>query len=190
MDGLCDSGACDPGRPSPYGFGLGHAVAEMQRQVGAGLVIANNAYRGTYFPQAKGVMFEGWAADNIKTAELWIGLLRNASERGMLAEVHTKCPPNIHNVAGFLVAAGANSYFGCGAWHETSATGGPRWYDIYDRPLGAPSGLAKVVNRVWTRSFASGTTVKFDLAAHSATIHWADGVLMRSEGPGDTKTYR
>ena len=99
----------------------------------------------------------------------------------MVVEVHTQCPPSVLNIAGFLVAAGQNSFFGCGAWYESDATRGPHWFHVYDKPLGAPDGPAKVEQRRWTRSFASGaTTVMFDLAAHNATIHWADGTVMRS----------
>ena len=130
-------------------------------------------------------MFEGWAADNIKTAALWIGLLHNASERGMLTEVHTKCPPNVLNVAGFLVAAGTNSFFGCGAWYETAASGGPRWYEIYDKPLGAPKGPAKVMGKVWTRSFASGTMVEFDLATHKAGLDIFRTEMLSTHGFSD-----
>ena len=154
--------------------GVKAAVASMQQQVEPGLVIANNAYRGEYFPAAKGVMFEGWAGN-----QMWVELLLNATQRGMLAEAHTKCPPTVMDVAAFLVAAGRHSYFGCGPWFE--GPGGPAWWpEFYDQPLGEPLGPAKVESKVWTRAFASGTRVVVDFNHMNATIAWAGGAVMHS----------
>ena len=135
------------------------AVVSMQQQIGSGLVIANNAYRGEYYPAAKGVMFEAFSGGG-KDGQMWVQLLLQAVQQGMVVEAHTKCPPTVIDVAGFLVAAGQHSYFGCGDWFYS---GGPLWFsDYYDKPIGNPLGPAKVESKVWTRSFASGTAVVLD----------------------------
>jgi hypothetical protein len=153
------------------------AVASMQKQVEPGLVIANNAYRGEYFPAAKGVMFEAFSGGG-KDGQMWVQLMLMAVQQGMLVEAHAKCPPTVMDVAGFLVAAGQNSFFGCGDWYYS---GGLLWYEIYDKPIGKPLGLAKVDSKVWTRSFASGTSVVLDFNHMNATINWASGEVMRSD---------
>ena len=99
----------------------------------------------------------------------------------MLVEAHAKCPPSIMDVAGFLVAASSNAFFGCGPWFESD--GGPRWYgEWYDRPLGEPAGPASVLSKVWRRRFASGTSVVVDFNHMNASITWGDGTVMATTG--------
>jgi len=152
--------------------GVGRGLTAMQQRVAPGLVIANNAYDGRYFPQVRGVMHEGWSAMDWK-----LKLLQEGAQKGMLFEAHAKCPPTLMNVAGFLVAAGEYSYFGCGPWYENK--GGPYWFsEFYDRPLGKPHGPAVIKDKVWTRSFASGTIVRVDFNHQNASIIWGDGGVM------------
>ena len=77
------------------------------------------------------------------------------------------------SLAAFLVAASPTAFFGYSqGWYYS----GTRWHEQYDRPLGAPMGMAKQGtgrdNMTWTRAFESGTSVELDVLHHTATIHW------------------
>ena len=48
------------------------------------------------------------------------------------------------------------------------------WHPEYDKPLGAPTSDATKNGNVWTRSFASGTVVTFDVSSNEGTIKWAN----------------
>jgi len=171
LDGCFVDGVCDPTCAFEDGIGVG--LTAMQKKVEPGVVVANNAYRGEYFPGAKGAMMEAFSPSNLKLGKFWTEKLQSAAQKGMLVQCHSKvCPPSEVDVAGFLVAAEEHSYFGCGPWYEPVE--GPQWHDMYDRPLGKPLGSAKVVGDVWTRSFASGTNVTIDFDHHTASIQWAD----------------
>jgi hypothetical protein len=173
LDGCFVDGVCDPSCAFEDGVGIG--LATMQKKVEPGIVIANGAYRGEYFPGAKGTMIEAFSASDSKRGKFWTEMLQSAAQKGMLVQAHSHtCPPSEVDVAGFLVAAEENSYFGCGPWYEPVE--GPQWHDIYNEPLGKPLGPADVVNNVWKRSFASGTEVTIDFNNHNASIRWADGV--------------
>jgi len=172
LDGCFVDGVCDP-HCAP-GSGIDQGLELMQKKIGEGTIIGNNAYHGEYFPSAKGSMIENFGVTG-KLGKFWVETLRDAAQKGMLMEVHTHtCPPLEIDVAGFLVAAGENSFFGCGSWYEEGD--GPIWPEVFDKPLGAPMGPASVVDNVWTRSFASGTKVTLDLNHKTASIQWADGL--------------
>lgn len=129
-------------------------------------------------------MAEAFTASG-KLGSFWVQHLHDAAQMGILFEAHAKCSsdgPSEMDVAGFLVAAGENSYFGCGPWYEPSGPDqGPHWFEVYDKPLGAPLGPASVVNKVWRRSFESGTNVMVDFNHMNATIQWADSKHMSSD---------
>ena len=77
-------------------------------------------------------------------------------------------------LAGFLVAAGVNHFFGGGSWTVNSTSReGVHWYPEYDRPLGAPLGPAAVNGTVLTRRFASGTVARYDTSSGDGSIVWA-----------------
>eukprot|EP00937_MAST-01D_sp_MAST-1D-sp2_P005200 g5200.t1 len=77
-------------------------------------------------------------------------------------------------LAGFLVAAGVNHFFGGGSWTvNATEREGVHWYPEYDRPLGAPLGPASLNGTVLTRRFASGTTARFDTRSGEGSIAWA-----------------
>jgi hypothetical protein len=63
------------------------------------------------------------------------------------------------------------------------------WLPEYDMALGAPLGLAKKhtshgSSPLWSRSFASGTSVVFDSNTNNGTIRWANGKV-QSGAPRD-----
>ena len=74
-------------------------------------------------------------------------------------------------LAAFLIAAGPGSYYLCGGWGSSSVA----WFPIYDLPLGPPLSNATLANGVYTRRFASGTSVRFDARSEPqiGTIDWA-----------------
>ena len=77
-------------------------------------------------------------------------------------------------IAAFLIGAGEYAYFGCGDWlSEGDDTRPLTWHPEYDKPLGAPKGPAQYKDGVWTRAFALGTRVSFDIKTNKGTIDWA-----------------
>ena len=77
-------------------------------------------------------------------------------------------------IAAFLIGAGEYCYLGCGHWYaEDDDTEPLTWHPEYDKPLGAPKGLAQYKDGVWTRSFAFGTMVSFDTKTNKGTVKWA-----------------
>ena len=81
-------------------------------------------------------------------------------------------------LAAFLAGAGPYHYYGCGDWVGAGAHGNfsEHWMaGAFDRPLGAPLADAAYAGSVWTRAFASGTTVSFDARTGRGRIRWADG---------------
>ena len=71
--------------------------------------------------------------------------------------------------------AGDDSYFGSGTWISPSIDDiQQRWCaEIFDRPIGAPTGKAVKTDTVYKRSFATGTTVEFDVSTNTGTINWS-----------------
>lgn len=50
------------------------------------------------------------------------------------------------------------------------------WRKEFDYPLGAPLAEASQSGAVWTRSFATGTSVSWDSGSRQGTIRWSNGV--------------
>jgi len=117
-------------------------------------------------PGAWGNCIEGFGP-----AEKNILTLQALAKEGLGAKAHccrnyhgTNDPCSWENVqnglAAFLIGAGENAFFACGDSFEM----GPwiKWFPEYDKPLGRPLGDGvKGKDGVWTRSFESGTTVRF-----------------------------
>ena len=105
-------------------------------------------------------------------------------------------------LAAFLIHAGPQSYYGCGPWHcgvdvaanmtrcgSDGTSVESFWHPDYDRPLGPPLTDAVALpaadggarHPVLARTFAHGTTVKFDTATNRGEIHWGsfDTMLAR-----------
>ena len=53
-----------------------------------------------------------------------------------------------------------------------------RWFDEYDRPLGAPLGAAKKEGYKYTRKFKHAT-VSLDLKTETAEINWSGNKAAR-----------
>lgn len=75
-------------------------------------------------------------------------------------------------LAAFLIAAGPFAYFACSEGWSTQ-TDVLEWHEWYDLPLGEPLADAVKTGSLWTRSFASGTNVTFNVTSNSGTIDWA-----------------
>ena len=124
-------------------------------------------------PYVKAVQIEGFKPSNSSINELL-----NGTNSGQVIQAHaegTRCTEDLTNwIAAFLIGAGENYYFGCGAWNANGNDTEPlTWHPEYDKPLGAPKGPAQHNSGVWTRSFASGTEVMFDTKGNKGTIKWA-----------------
>lgn len=114
--------------------------------------------------------------------------MQQCTQAGHLCQVHTgyrgrehasSCTDINDVLAAFLIGAGQHSYFGCGAgWHSDSWG---HWNAEFDRPLGRPLGPGKKVGRTWMRTFASGTTVRFDAETNIGVISWHEAAANPSE---------
>ena len=79
-------------------------------------------------------------------------------------------------IAAFLTGAGEYHYYGLGAW-SSGGNFSHHWIDgVFDRKLGAPLADATydASTSTWTRSFASGTKVRFNAETKKGAISWAD----------------
>ena len=77
------------------------------------------------------------------------------------------------------MAAGPYQYFGVGTWTEPKGDFSNHWVPgLFDQPLGQPAAAEyDAVEWCWTRKFATGTAVTFDLKINTGTIAWATSVV-------------
>ena len=123
---------------------------------------------------------EGASAETSLLAQLQLA----RQGQGLLASYHPAGPNPADpaeaaaafqsQLASFLIGAGERHYFGAGSWTcNATSREGVTWHDEYDRPLGAPLGLAeKGGDGVWRRSFSAGTNVSFDSRTGLGAIRW------------------
>ncbi|XP_065183723.1 uncharacterized protein LOC135814525 [Sycon ciliatum] len=148
----------------------------FQEQLKRGPLIANHGYG---MPGVNAAMIEVF-----RPTEEDIMLLQWTADRGKLVEAHMvggDCTTDEgiqDHLAAFLIGAGNYSYFGCGPWF-TSTSIDSQWKASYDKPLGAPLGRPSKTKSVYTRKFASGTTVHFDCSTNKGTIDWAKSPEMK-----------
>ena len=130
-------------------------------------------------------MIEGFGPNNASIQQL---LLNAANQRGVQA--HGR--PTEDCVAAFLIGAGHRAYFGIGGWSERGATFEDHWMPQFasdclpatdvsldlltprsfpierirvgSYPLGDPLADATYSQGTWTREFAKGVKVTFDVA--------------------------
>eukprot|EP01084_Bolivina_argentea_P200198 342373_1 len=117
----------------------------------------------------------------------YIEKLIGYAKQGILVEVHAgdvtdgndnHCKNIINSLSAFLIGAEEFSYYGCShtnAWYIE-----PDWirdHPEYHKPLGKPDGDAVLKNNVYTRTFASGTKVSFNVNTNVGTIEWSTGEI-------------
>ena len=137
-----------------------------------------------------------------------IRALLDCTANNKLCEAHftigSDCANITNPLAAFLIGAGRQAYFGCGAWHVHDTSGKlsvGKWHHCFDKKLGEPVGAVKVsgpqpgCNASWMdptapwsaradtncsfeRRFASGTVVTFDGATNTGGIAWAGDALL------------
>jgi hypothetical protein len=150
----------NPGKP--YDGSTGVLIGKKPDQQGI------NAYQIEFFKNDEGSIQE----------------LIAGAQKGWLVEAHTHvvdaagcADPRMADVlAAFLIGAGENSYFGSGKWISNSTLDvTQRWCaPLFETPLGKPLADATKDNEtgVYTRSFASGTKVVFDIRSNKGQIWW------------------
>jgi hypothetical protein len=120
-----------------------------------------------------GVLQEGCTAGNatITTLRAAAAAAKAANTR-YIYECHTNGTPD--DMAAFLIGAGEDQYFGFGTWVSPSGGVGYAWLPEFENALGAPTADAEydASAQVWSRAFASGTKVTFDLKTNKGTISW------------------
>ena len=117
---------------------------------------------------------EGCAASN-ETVTTLRNLTATAATLGrrLVYQCHGEC--KIDEVAAFLAGAGPYHYYGCGGWVGTGAHGNfsEHWVEgVFGRRLGAPLADGAYADGVWTRTFRSGTAVRFDAKTGKGKIRW------------------
>ena len=79
----------------------------------------------------------------------------------------------INQMDSFLIGAGEGHYFGAGSWTcNAIERRGVVWHKEYDMPLGKPLANGVKLGSLWTRSFAYGTNVSFDVSTGLGSIAW------------------
>ena len=126
-------------------------------------------------PYVKAVQIEFFRAENDSIIELMLGV-----SAGQVIQAHVPifvpCSSDLTDfIAAFLIGAGEYSYFGCGHWNSTASDMSPfTWRPEYDKPLGAPKGPAQYSSSgMWSRAFASGTSVTFNTVTNKGIIYWS-----------------
>lgn len=79
-------------------------------------------------------------------------------------------------LAVFLCGAGADHFITMGGWRWDQAGFPTHWDPAFEKPLGEPlsDAVYDPVTTVWTRIFASGTTVTFNATSTKGSVRWAD----------------
>ena len=85
------------------------------------------------------------------------------------------CSGSLDELAAFLIGAGEDHYWGFGPWLTWAGGYAANWLPEFDKPLGEPLGAGQydASSGLWTRQFASGTTVSFDPSTSKGQIKWA-----------------
>ena len=181
----------------------GHAavISRIQQSIGPHkLLIANHA---TSLATANGAQLENFF-QGPHGGVAGIRALLECSANAKLCEAHftigSDCKNITNPLAAFLIGAGRQAYFGCGAWHVHDHTGklaAGKWHRCFDKKLGAPMGPVKVsgeeagcniswmnprapwsvrraTNCSFERTFASGTVVTFNGSTNTGSIKWAE----------------
>lgn len=144
------------------------------KAIGEGVLLGKNPEEvGDY---VNGALHEGCAAQNETVNTLRnLTQLAQQSERRLIYQCHGR--GNLDEVAAFLVGAGPYHYYGLGGWHGTGKHGNfsEHWMPgVFDRTLGAPVADAAYDSSTdeWTRSFASGTFVRFNAKTNKGEVSW------------------
>ena len=123
-----------------------------------------------------GVLQEGCVAGNATITTLRAAAARAAADaKRYVYECHSNGSPD--DLAAFLIGAGADHYFGFGAWVD-DLPAASHWVAEMGFPLGAPVADAAydAPTATWSRAFASAagrTNVTFDARTNRGAIAWA-----------------
>ena len=149
-------------------------MIETTASLGNGLLIGKDA--AELGDHVNAVLHEGCGGNN-GTITLLRSITAKAKALGkrLLYQCHTTGGMDNTTVAAFLIGAGVDHYIASGAWYRAGKAPVSNRPTILDLPLGAP--LADAVydakTTTWTRSFKSGTTVRFNASGGPGTeIMW------------------
>ena len=153
-----------------WGDGLLTLTKDVQNLLGNDKLLIGKVANQSY---VKAIQIEFFSANNNSINELILGVAN-----GKVVQAHVPvsvdCTGDLTNyMAAFLIGAGKYSYFGCGKWNSVNDdTKALTWRPEYDKPLGEPIGSATYSNNIWSREFAKGTKVEFDVSTNKGTITW------------------
>ena len=99
---------------------------------------------------------------------------------GVLAQAHAGYQPDgndnhcqdVNNsLSAFLIGAGKYHYYGCSqGWYIEPDW--VKWHYQYSLPLGEPLSDAVLNGSIYTRQFAAGTVVTFNISSNTGNIEW------------------
>lgn len=191
LDGCFEDRAGEEGFPgvappasAAYARGHDAVLVALQDAVGADDFIVANNYA---LPGVQATMLE-----NFNASESSITELQSLAAAGYIVQTHAgyavngddnHCASVLNVLAAFLIGAGEGSFFACSRdWQvdplwpaEGHASDWMTWHPEYSRPLGPPTGPGqRSAEGVWTRTFASGTSVMFNSSSGIGFISWGN----------------
>lgn len=130
-----------------------------------------------------GALHEGCKAKNDTIVTLQ-NLTQRAAQQGqrLIYQCHSK-KGDLDEVAAFLIGCGPYHYYGMGGWAGVGKHGNfsEHWMPgVFDRKLGEPlaDGKYDAETKEWTRTFASGTIVRFNAKTNTGNISWGEETSM------------
>ena len=124
-----------------------------------------------------GILQEGCNGNNITITSLRAAAaLASTTKSRLLFECHSDSSSE-SSMAAFLIGAGVDQYWGFGPWVTQAGGFESSWLAEYEHPLGEPSSDATYdsTTSIWSRIFASGTSVTFNAKTEQGTITWGQG---------------
>jgi hypothetical protein len=164
----------DSATAAAWNTGHKQMMRSTTEALGEGVLLGKDPWEvGDY---VNGALHEGCEAAN-ETVNTLRNLTQVAQQqkRRLIYQCHGT--GDLDEVAAFLVGAGPYHYYGLGGWHGTGKNGNfsEHWMPgVFDRDLGAPTDDATYdpATNEWTRSFASGTVVRFNAMTNAGDISW------------------
>ena len=138
-------------------------MIETTASLGDGMLIGKDA--AELGDHVNAVLHEGCDATN-GTITLLHSITAKAKALGkrLLYQCHTRGGMDNNTVAAFLIGAGPDHYIAAGGWHSAGKAPISNRPPSLDLPLSDPLADAAydAKTTIWTRSFKSGTTVRFN----------------------------
>lgn len=164
------TGACSKDKRAAWAQGLQESVKELAKRLGPNKTTISNYPTNEALKLCTGGMME--RGGSIEAVISWADKRCGLWDQPCLLDYHAQYADRDigtfnNSVANFLIGIYKYAYFGVGGgWGGDGPHACASWlrrYPEYEKPLGEPKGAATITNSTWgnvyTREFASGTTV-------------------------------